>query len=179
MSETLKLPAILALSSQCLDRGIPDKQMLVEKSPPGSTIATPITPRPIGASQPQTLASILGASGAAFYQSSLKVTSLDLVVAHASAAFGPAARFAAASNWALLGSGFLGLGGLGLRARRRTATSEEAEGGQDRGRRASSLGRRRDIRGPKHHAALAVPRSDLIWLLTGTAMTVGPSALSA
>ena len=31
MSETLKLPAILALSSQCLDRGIPDKQMLVEK----------------------------------------------------------------------------------------------------------------------------------------------------
>jgi len=43
------------LSSQCLDRRIPEKQVLVEEVAAGT--AMPITPRPIGASQPQTLAS--------------------------------------------------------------------------------------------------------------------------
>ena len=36
------------LSSQCLDRRIPDKQTLIEKSLPGRTVATRITPWPIG-----------------------------------------------------------------------------------------------------------------------------------
>jgi hypothetical protein len=44
------------LSSQCLDRRIPDKQTLVEEVAPGRRTAIPITPRPIG-TQPQTLAS--------------------------------------------------------------------------------------------------------------------------
>ena len=43
------------LSSQCLDRRIPDKPILSRKSPPGSRTAMPTTPRPIGTSQ--TLAS--------------------------------------------------------------------------------------------------------------------------
>ena len=45
------------LSSQCLDRRIPTSTSSLTRSPPGSTTATPITPRSIGASQPQTLAS--------------------------------------------------------------------------------------------------------------------------
>ena len=45
------------LSSQCLDRRIPDKQTLIDKQPPGNTTATPTTPRPTGTSQPPTHAS--------------------------------------------------------------------------------------------------------------------------
>jgi hypothetical protein len=55
----------------------------------------------------------------------IKATSLDLVVAHASAAFGPAASSAVPelSTWAMMLLGFLGLGGLGLRKRARAAGS--------------------------------------------------------
>ena len=45
------------LSSQCLDRRIPDKQTLVAEIADGSRTAMPITPRPIGTSRPRTLAS--------------------------------------------------------------------------------------------------------------------------
>jgi hypothetical protein len=45
------------LSSQCLDRRIPDKQTLIEGLPLGRTIAMPITPRQIGTSQPRMLES--------------------------------------------------------------------------------------------------------------------------
>ena len=48
------------LSSQCLDRRIPDKQALMTKSPPGSRSETPITPRPTGTSQRPKLASNSG-----------------------------------------------------------------------------------------------------------------------
>ncbi len=41
------------LSSQCLDRCIPNKQTSAKKSPPGSTTAMPITLQPTGTSQPQ------------------------------------------------------------------------------------------------------------------------------
>jgi hypothetical protein len=40
------------LSSQCLDRRIPTNKPSSRKSPPGSRTAMPITPRPIGTSQP-------------------------------------------------------------------------------------------------------------------------------
>ena len=42
------------LSSQCLDRRIPDKQTLIEEVAPGRTAATRTTPRPIGSSPPPT-----------------------------------------------------------------------------------------------------------------------------
>src|SRR5271157_1263255 len=45
------------LSSQCLDRRIPDNHILAEEVAAWAKTATPITPRPIGTSQPQTLAS--------------------------------------------------------------------------------------------------------------------------
>ena len=45
------------LSSQCLDRRIPDKQTLVEEVAAWSRTATPITPMPIGTSQHPTHAS--------------------------------------------------------------------------------------------------------------------------
>ena len=48
---------LAVLSSQCLDRRIPDKQILTDEVAAWSMTATPITPRPIGASQPPTLAS--------------------------------------------------------------------------------------------------------------------------
>jgi hypothetical protein len=55
----------------------------------------------------------------------INATSLDLVVAHASAAFGPAASSAApeTSTWAMMLLGFLGLGSLGLRKRAGAAAS--------------------------------------------------------
>ena len=44
------------LSTQCLDRRIPDKQTAT-KSPHGRTTATSTTPKPTGSSQPPTPAS--------------------------------------------------------------------------------------------------------------------------
>jgi hypothetical protein len=47
------------LTSQCLNRCIPNKQISSTKSPPGSTTAMPTTPRPTGNSPPKMLASNL------------------------------------------------------------------------------------------------------------------------
>ncbi len=62
----------------------------------------------------------------------IHATSLDLVVAHGSAAFGPAGSspIPEQSTWAVLALGFLGLGGLGLkRAGERLTESCEAGAG--------------------------------------------------
>ena len=55
----------------------------------------------------------------------IDLTSLDLFVARGSAAFGPAgpSPIPEPSTWAMLALGFLGLGGLGLRGRRRAETT--------------------------------------------------------
>ena len=45
------------LSTLCLDRRIPDKQTLISEAADGRTIATPITPKLTGNSQPRTPAS--------------------------------------------------------------------------------------------------------------------------
>jgi hypothetical protein len=45
------------LASRCLDQRIPTNRRSLTKSPPGPRSETPITPPPIGASQPRTLAS--------------------------------------------------------------------------------------------------------------------------
>jgi len=47
------------LTSQCLDRRIPNKQILIDEIAAGSTTATPTTARPTGNSPPKMLASNL------------------------------------------------------------------------------------------------------------------------
>ena len=55
----------------------------------------------------------------------INATSLDLVVAHASAVFCPAGSspIPEPSTWAMLALGFLGFGGIGLRKRKRRTKS--------------------------------------------------------
>jgi len=62
----------------------------------------------------------------------IDATSLDLLVTHGSAAFGPASPspIPEPSTWAMLALGFLGLGGLGLRKRKRTDESSASSSGR-------------------------------------------------
>ena len=55
----------------------------------------------------------------------IDATSLDLFVTHGPAAFGPAgpSPIPEPSTWAMLALGFLGVGGLGLRKRKRAGES--------------------------------------------------------